>query len=94
MKRFRTADPVFRYEGHEFVKNTVKLHPKGKRDVVDRYACRFIKDELEYYKGALEAVERKLSDPKFRELAPDKVVALNEKRRQCIKGKIAELEGQ
>jgi len=53
-----------------------------------------ISDELEYYKGALEAVERKLSNPKFRELASDKVVALNEKRRQRIKGKIAELEGQ
>lgn len=53
-----------------------------------------IKDELEYYKGALEAVERKLSNPKFRELASDKAVALNEKRRQRIKEKIAELEGQ
>jgi hypothetical protein len=51
-----------------------------------------VKDELEYYKGALEAVERKLSNPKFRELASDKVVALNEKRRQRIKEKIAELE--
>lgn len=51
-----------------------------------------VKDKLEYYKGALEAVERKLSNPKFKELASDKVVALNEKRRQRIKEKIADLE--
>lgn len=64
-------------------------------DVVDRDAhLGSVKDELEYYKGALQAVERKLSNPKFMELASDKVVALNKKRRQRIKEKIAELEGQ
>jgi hypothetical protein len=64
-------------------------------DVVDRNAhFGSVKDKLEYYKGALEAVERKLSNPKFKELASDKVVALNEKRRQRIKEKIADLEGQ
>jgi hypothetical protein len=31
---YSPADPVFRYEGHEFVKDTVKLHPKDKRGLL------------------------------------------------------------
>ena len=55
---------------------------------------KILEKEINYYKGFLKGVEKKLSNSNFLKNAPEKVLSLEKKKKQDALKKITNLEQQ